>query len=46
MDSHNYRLLGHWEEAYKDLATACKLDYDDMANEWMKEAEPNVSRSL
>uniref|UniRef100_A0A0N5A8B5 TPR_REGION domain-containing protein n=1 Tax=Syphacia muris TaxID=451379 RepID=A0A0N5A8B5_9BILA len=37
------RLLGKFLEAYQDLATACKLDYDDTANEWMKEVEPNVS---
>uniref|UniRef100_A0A914W2W8 Hsc70-interacting protein n=1 Tax=Plectus sambesii TaxID=2011161 RepID=A0A914W2W8_9BILA len=38
-----HRLLGEWVEAHKDLATACKLDYDDVANEWLKEVEPNVS---
>ncbi|CAI2349289.1 unnamed protein product [Caenorhabditis sp. 36 PRJEB53466] len=37
------RLLGKWVEAKTDLATACKLDYDDVANEWLKEVEPNVS---
>ncbi|KAK6740591.1 hypothetical protein RB195_008816 [Necator americanus] len=37
-----YRLLGKWVEAHSDLATACKLDYDDVANEWLKEVEPNV----
>ncbi|CAL2036552.1 unnamed protein product [Caenorhabditis brenneri] len=36
------RLLGKWVEAKTDLATACKLDYDDVANEWLKEVEPNV----
>ncbi|PIO60693.1 tetratricopeptide repeat protein, partial [Teladorsagia circumcincta] len=36
-----YRLLGKWVEAHADLATACKLDYDDVANEWLKEVEPN-----
>uniref|UniRef100_A0A8R1HJR4 TPR_REGION domain-containing protein n=1 Tax=Caenorhabditis japonica TaxID=281687 RepID=A0A8R1HJR4_CAEJA len=35
------RLLGKWVEAKTDLATACKLDYDDVANEWLKEVEPN-----
>lgn len=38
-----YSLLGKFLEAYQDLATACKLDYDDTANEWLKEVEPNVS---
>lgn len=37
------RLLGRWIEAHTDLAIACKLDYDDMANEWLKEVESNVS---
>lgn len=36
------RLLGHWVEAHTDLALACKLDYDDVAYEWLKEVEPNV----
>ena len=39
-------LLGEWLEAHKDLAMACKLDYDDVANEWLKEVEPNVRRSF
>lgn len=37
------QLLGRWLEAHKDLADACKLDYDDTANMWLKEVEPNVS---
>ncbi|CAD6185983.1 unnamed protein product [Caenorhabditis auriculariae] len=37
------RLLGRWVEAKTDLATACKLDYDETANEWLKEVQPNVS---
>ncbi|KAH9383478.1 hypothetical protein HPB48_024987 [Haemaphysalis longicornis] len=40
-----HRLLGHWEEAAKDLGMACKLDYTDEANEWLKEVTPNVSLS-
>lgn len=28
-----HRLLGQWEEAYRDLQTSCKLDYDDNAYE-------------
>lgn len=39
-----YRLLGKWVEAHTDLATACKLDYDDVANEWLKEVEPNAKK--
>uniref|UniRef100_A0A1I7XKN1 TPR_REGION domain-containing protein n=1 Tax=Heterorhabditis bacteriophora TaxID=37862 RepID=A0A1I7XKN1_HETBA len=38
-----HRLLGKWVEAHNDLAMACKLDYDDSTNEWLKEVEPNVS---
>ena len=36
------RLLGHWSDAAKDLFTACRLDYDDQANEWLKEVQPKV----
>lgn len=36
------RLLGHWEEAAKDLATACKLDYDETASALLKEVQPKV----
>ncbi|MEQ2173000.1 hypothetical protein GOODEAATRI_027162, partial [Goodea atripinnis] len=38
------RLLGHWEEAAKDLATACKLDYDDDASALLKEVQPKVRK--
>ena len=30
-------------EAAKDLRTACKIDFDDTADEWLKEVTPNVS---
>lgn len=36
------RLLGHWEEAAKDLAIACKLDYDEEASALLKEVQPKV----
>ncbi|VDK73200.1 unnamed protein product [Litomosoides sigmodontis] len=36
-----HRLLGNFVEAHRDLAMACKLDYDDEANVWLKEVEPN-----
>lgn len=39
------RLLGHWEEAAKDLATACKLDYDETASALLKEVQPKVDRT-
>ena len=35
-------MLGLWEESYHDLTTACKLDYDDDANEMLKQVKPNV----
>jgi len=41
-----HRLLGHFEEAALDLATACKLDYDDQANEWLKEVQPNAKKLI
>uniref|UniRef100_A0A915MNP9 STI1 domain-containing protein n=1 Tax=Meloidogyne javanica TaxID=6303 RepID=A0A915MNP9_MELJA len=37
-------LLGNWAEAHLDLALSCKLDYDDQANEWLKEVEPNAKK--
>lgn len=41
-----HRLLGKWVEAHADLATACKLDYDEVANVWLKEVEPNAKKIL
>jgi suppressor of tumorigenicity protein 13 len=38
------RLLGKWEEAAKDLRQACKLDFDDEADEWLKEVTPNAKK--
>lgn len=37
------RLLGHWEEAAKDLAMTCKLDYDEDASAMLKEVQPKVT---
>ena len=39
------RMLGLWEDAYHDLTMACKLDYDDDANEMLKQVKPNVSKN-
>ena len=39
------RLLGKFVEAAKDLRTACKIDFDDTADEWLKEVTPNVSEN-
>ncbi|XP_077474547.1 hsc70-interacting protein isoform X3 [Stigmatopora argus] len=41
-----HRLLGHWEDAARDLATACKLDYDDDANALQKEVQPKANRII
>lgn len=41
-----FRLLGNWLEAAKDLRLACKLDFDEQTNEWLKEVQPNVSLAL
>ena len=41
-----FRLLGKWEEAASDLSTACKLDYDDTANEMLKEVAPKVRHKV
>lgn len=38
------RLLGNWEFAAKDLRQACKLDYDEQADEWLKEVTPNAKK--
>ncbi len=40
------RLLGHWEESARDLQMTCKLDYDEDANEMLREVMPRVSESV
>lgn len=40
------RLLGKWEEAANDLRQACKIDFDEQADEWLREVTPNVSKSF
>ena len=41
MNVHNniliLRLLGKFTEAAKDLSTACRIDFDETADEWLKE---------
>merc|ERR1712061_237013 len=37
-----HRLLGHFVEAAKDLRLACKIDFDEVADEWPKEVTPNA----
>lgn len=38
-----HRLLGLWEDAARDLRDACKIDFDEQADEWLREVTPNVS---
>lgn len=38
------QLLGNWEEAANDLRLACKLDFDEQANEWLREVTPNARK--
>ena len=37
------RLLGRWEESYRDLSKSCQLDYDDDANDARREVESKVT---
>ncbi|KAI4498804.1 hypothetical protein M0802_005979 [Mischocyttarus mexicanus] len=37
-----YHLLGKWEEAVNDLRLACKFDFNEEADEWLREATPNL----
>lgn len=41
-----YHLLGKFEEAANDLRLACKFDFDEQADEWLRETTPNVSIDL
>lgn len=38
------RLLGNWEDSARDLRQACKLDFDEETNEWLKEVTPNAKK--
>ena len=31
-------------QAATDLATACKIDFDEQADEWLKEVQPNAKK--
>merc|ERR1712013_917764 len=39
-----HRLLGNFTQAAADLATACKIDFDEQADEWLKEVQPNAEK--
>ena len=38
----NVRMMGNWEEAFKDLTLALKLDWDPDTNATLKEVEEKV----
>ncbi|XP_043584161.1 putative protein FAM10A4 [Bombus pyrosoma] len=39
-----YHLLGKFEEAATDLRLACKFDFDEQADEWLREVTPNARK--
>ncbi|KOC66161.1 Hsc70-interacting protein [Habropoda laboriosa] len=39
-----YHLLGKFEEAVTDLRLACKFDFDEQADEWLREVTPNARK--
>ncbi|TRY54942.1 hypothetical protein DNTS_020705 [Danionella cerebrum] len=41
-----HKLLGHWEDAARDLAMACKLDYDEEASAMLKEVQPKANKIM
>ncbi|XP_076249060.1 putative protein FAM10A4 [Calliopsis andreniformis] len=47
--AHKFRgranhLLGNFEEAANDLRLACKFDFDEQADEWLREVTPNARK--
>ncbi|XP_003427005.1 putative protein FAM10A4 isoform X2 [Nasonia vitripennis] len=47
--AHKFRgranqLLGKFEEATNDLRKACKFDFDEQADEWLREVTPNARK--
>jgi len=40
------RLLGDFVKSAEDLRSACKLDFDEQTDEWLKEVNPNVSTNF
>lgn len=37
-----YRLIADWEKAAADLRQACNIDFDEQADEWLREVTPNA----
>ena len=35
-------MLGQWEDGLRNYQMACKLDYDETVDEWMREIKPKV----
>jgi len=40
----SHRLLGNFKQAAKDLRTTCKIDFDEQADEWLREVTPNAKK--
>lgn len=38
------RLLGRWEDSARDLRQACKIDFDEEADEWLREVTPKAHK--
>lgn len=36
--------VGNWAAAAQDLRQACKLDYDEEADDWLREVTPNAKK--
>lgn len=39
-----HRLLGHWEDSARDLRQACKIDFDEETDEWLREVTPKAHK--
>lgn len=39
-----HQLLGNWEKAATDLRLACQFDFDEQADEWLREVTPNAKK--
>lgn len=39
-----HRLLANWELSAKDLRQACNIDFDEEADEWLREVQPKAQK--
>lgn len=39
-----HRLLGNWEDSARDLRQACKIDFDEQTDEWLREVTPKAHK--